>query len=335
MSATPRVSVVLPAYNAGPYLAESVDSILNQEERDLELILVDDGSSDGSVEALDDSDPRLRLIRGPHRGLVAALDCGLETACAPYIARMDADDISTPDRIGVQADFLDERPDIGLVASQVEYWGDVSANEGLARFVDWNNSLIEPDEIALNRFVESPLIHPSVMFRRDVVVKHGGYREGNFPEDYDLWLRWLEAGVRMTKAPRAMLRWRDRPERLTRADSRYSTAAFWNLKIPFLARRLRSVNPFWPEVGVWGAGRTARKRLEPLSSEGVKVRFWVDIDRKKIGWEIDGVPVLSPDQIPRDAFILSAVAKLGARELIARELRARGFVLGRDYVAVA
>src|SRR6185436_16591977 len=108
----------------------------------------------------------------------------------------------------------ENRP-IGLVGCLVEFGGDRSASEGYALHVDWINALTTPDEIALNRFVESPLAHPSVMFRRELVEKHGGYRAGDFPEDYELWLRWMEAGARMGKVPRVLLTWQDGPGRLS------------------------------------------------------------------------------------------------------------------------
>ena len=94
-----------------------------------------------------------------------ARNVGLGAATGRYIARMDADDLAHLDRLRRQADFLDLRSEIGLVASRAEYLGDRAKNQGLALWVDWVNSLVEPDQISLQRFVESPLIHPTVMFR--------------------------------------------------------------------------------------------------------------------------------------------------------------------------
>ena len=110
-----------------------------------------------------------------------------------YIARMDADDICRPERLALQADFLDREPGIGLVGGRVEYLGDAKKNEGLAHFVRWSNSLIAARDISLYRFVESPLIHPSVMFRRALPERFGPYRDGPFPEDYVQIVRhWID-----------------------------------------------------------------------------------------------------------------------------------------------
>ena len=331
---SPRVSVVLPAYNAAAYIEEAVSSILTQTEPDFELIVIDDGS-DAPITL--PSDRRIRLIRTPHRGLVAALNHGLAEARAPYVARMDADDIAHVKRLALQSDFLDAHPDVGLVASQVRYLGDREANRGLALFVDWTNTLLTPESIAFNRFIESPVIHPSVMFRRELTAQQGDYRDGAFPEDYELWLRWLEAGVGFSKLPEELLDWRDRPDRLTRADDRYSTAAFFRTKAPYLFRWLAANNPRHPRLHIWGAGRPTRLRLAPLLDLGVEVAAWVDIDPKKIGQRIGATPVIAPEDLPApgDAFVLAAVASRGARDLIAGRLSTAGYVAGNDWIACA
>ena len=328
-----RISVLLPIYNEEAHLAAALASLSDQTETNFEILAVDDGSTDGSPQILADCpDPRLRVIRREQAGIVAALNDGLAQARAPYIARMDADDVARPDRLRLQADFLDAHPEVGLVASRVDYLGDREAHRGLALWLDWTNNLRSPEAIARERFVESPLVHPSVMFRRELFERHGGYRDGPFPEDYELWLRWLEAGVRMAKLGEPLLQWRERPERLTRTDPRYSVDGFFRAKAPYLARWLAEHNPHRPKVIVWGAGRVTRRRLAPVLAEGLEVQAWVDIDSKKIGWSLEGVPVIAPGSLPSpgDAFVMVAVGKRGARELIETELRRQGYEPGRD-----
>ncbi len=258
-----RTSVILPAYNAAEFIEPALDSLLRQTEPDSELIVVDDGSSDRTSAIVSGISQRVNLIRGEHRGLVAALNAGIAASTCDYIARMDADDLAHPDRLRRQADYLDGRPGVGLVASQAEYLGDRNQNRALALWVDWTNSLLAAEEISLNRFVESPLVHPTVMFRRELIERFGGYREGPFPEDYELWLRWLEAGVKMAKLPDKLLSWREREDRLTRTDPRYSPEAFYACKAPYLARWLERHNPHHPRVIVWGAGRGLAAKTSP------------------------------------------------------------------------
>jgi len=335
-----KISIVLPAYNAEAHLAEALDSVLDQTEPDFEIVAIDDGSTDSTARLIDQAalaDRRVKPIHTSHQGLVAALNRGLAEAQGEYVARMDADDIAYPNRLRVQHEILERRPELGLIGCRVDYLGDPQRNRGLALFVEWTNSLVEPEAISLGRFVESPLIHPSVMFRRELVGRYGGYRDGPFPEDYELWLRWLEAGVGMAKTGQALLGWRDRPARLTRTDPRYSVDAFFGAKAPYLERWLASNNRHHPETIIWGAGRTSRLRLRFLTDLGVRVRAFVDIDPKKIGQRIGDVAVLAAEDLPSpdECFVLGWVASRGARARITGVLRAGGFTLGRNFLLAA
>ena len=330
-----KISVLLPLHNEQALLGEALASLTAQTRREFEIVAVDDGSTDASAELLAAHarrDSRLHVTRLPHGGVVSALNAGLAAARGRYIARMDADDIAAPERLALQSDFLDRRPDVGLVASRVRFLGDRAAQAGMARFVDWTNALLQPEAIARERFVESPFVHPSVMFRRELIETLGGYRDGDFPEDYELWLRWLEAGVRMEKLDAVLLDWRERPGRLTRSDPRYRVDAFFRCKAPYLARYLAERNPHHPRVTVWGAGRATRLRLRALFALGIEPAAWIDIDPDKIGWRVQGAPVVGPHALPGpdEAFVLVAVGKRGARELIEPILLARGHELGRS-----
>ncbi len=359
----PRVSVVLPAFNALGTLPRAVQSIRQQTFTDWELIVVDDGSTDGTEEWLRQQaakEPRLKVVQQAHGGIVTALGAGLTGARGEFIARMDADDESLPERLAEQVAYLDAHLDIGVVGSLVEFAGERAASEGYALHVDWLNTVTTPEQIALNRFVESPFAHPSVMFRRALVAKHGGYREGPFPEDYELWLRWLEAGVRMAKVPQMLLRWHDLPERLSRIDARYAVEAFYQLKADFLARWLRihvvaadvrrgsglsdappSPPPHVVGYGngrallIWGAGRMTRKRAKLLEGHGIAIKAYVDIDPNKLGRSRAGHLVLKPEEIPAGAFVLGYVAKRGAREDCRGRLERQGLVEGRDFLFAA
>jgi glycosyltransferase involved in cell wall biosynthesis len=335
----PTVSVLLPVHNAAGSLRRAVESIRRQTCADWELVAVDDGSTDGSaalLEAAARDEPRLRVLRRPHEGIVAALQAGLAAARGGLVARMDADDESHGARLEEQAKFLEAHPDIGVVGCLVGYGGDRTANAGYARHVDWLNTLVTPDQIALNRFIESPFAHPSVMFRRELAERHGGYRAGEFPEDYELWLRWAEAGVRMAKVPRVLLTWHDPAGRLSRTDSRYDAEAFYRVKAAYLARALaRDLRG--RRLFVWGAGRPTRKRAAHLEAEGCAIAGYVDIDPKKTGRSLAGRPVIPPTALPPPGgiFVLGYVASRGARELIRGELARRGYAEGRDFLMCA
>jgi glycosyltransferase involved in cell wall biosynthesis len=339
----PLVSVVLPVFNGASTVARAIAGIRAQTLADWELIAVDDGSTDGTREILEDlgrEEPRLRVLGGPHAGIVGALTTGLAAAQGEFIARMDADDEAHPERLAEQVGFL-RAPggrEVGLVGCLVEFGGDRQASAGYALHVDWINSLLSPEEIAVNRFVESPLAHPSVMFRRELIARHGGYRSGDFPEDYELWLRWLAAGVRMAKVPRPLLRWNDPPARLSRTAARYAPEAFFQVKAAWIAEAVGRVGASRP-VYVWGAGRPTRKRAAHLGAAGLRVAGYIDVDAKKISPALGGtgLPVLAADQLPpvEAAFVLGYVSSRGARDFIRAALRARGYAEGVDFLMCA
>lgn len=336
----PTVTVLMPVRNAAETLTRAVASIRRQTFPDWELLAVDDGSTDDTPEllrALRQQEPRLRVLSRPAEGLVAALNAGLAAARGRLIARMDADDESLPDRLAMQVEFLAAHPGLGVAGSLVEFICDTRAAAGYALHVTWLNSVVSEEQIATGRFIESPFAHPSVMLRRELVERWGAYRAGDFPEDYELWLRWLEAGVRMVKVPRVLLRWHDPPGRLSRTDPRYRTEAFFRLKAGFLARWLLGhVAPARP-ILVWGAGRPTRRRVDWLRDAGIRVEGYVDIDPRKIGRRLDGVTVRPPADIPpREAvFVVGYVASRGARELARAQLETKGFVEGEDFLFAA
>jgi glycosyltransferase involved in cell wall biosynthesis len=336
----PEVTVLLPVFNAAAATRRAIESIRRQSLRQWELIVVDDGSTDQTPKALRRIaaiEPRLRVLTIAHGGIVTALNTGLAAARAPLVARMDADDEAHPDRLAAQAGLLHERPEVGLAGCLVEFGGDRQRQAGYAQHVDWINSLLSPEEIKLNRFVESPFAHPSVMFRRALVRQHGAYRDGQFPEDYELWLRWIEAGVVTAKVPRVLLTWNDPPNRLSRVDPRYDPEAFYRCKAGYLARWLRRHVEPHRRLFVWGAGRPTRRRAELLVGHGVSIAGYIDIDPRKIGRELAGRPVLGPERIPSPAgcFVLGYVAKRQARELTRAHLIRLGFVEGRDFLMAA
>jgi hypothetical protein len=231
--------------------------------------------------------------------------------------------------------LLENDRSLGVASCLVEFGGDPVARKGYALHVDWVNSLVTPEAIAAGRFVESPVANPSVMFRRELVTRHGAFRDGDFPEDYELWLRWLDAGVRIAKVPRVLLTWNDPPGRLSRTDVRYAPEAFFRMKAAWIARavsRLAGAR----NVFIWGAGRHTRKRAAHLVTHGVRIAGYVDVDGKKTGRGLGGtgVPVIGEAALPPpgEILVLSYVTTRGAREYNREKLLGRRYVEGRDFL---
>jgi len=333
----PKISVILPVYNAAATLPGAIESMLAQTENAHELIVVDDGSSDGTAAYLKTlNHPRLVCVRITHGGIVAALNTGLSRARGEFIARMDADDYSYPQRLQKQRIFLEQHSHIGLVGCLVKYGGR-NPRGGYGRYVSWTNGLISREQISQARFIESPFAHPSIMFRRSLLEEHGGYADGPFPEDYELILRWLSRGVEMEKVPETLLLWNDLPSRLSRTHARYGVEAFYAVKTKHLASWLTANNPHHPTVLIWGAGRVTRKRAALLAEYGIQCGGFIDIDPRKTRSPLRGVPRFYYKDIPPpgDIFILSYVGVHDARDFIAAFLEERGFSEGKNFIHCA
>ncbi|MGM0593797.1 MAG: glycosyltransferase family 2 protein [Pseudomonadota bacterium] len=334
---TSELAVLLPFYNAAHTLEETLDTIQHQTFENFTLIAVDDGCDDHSAEIVRQRmqcDPRIRLIQPGRQGVVGAMNSALAQCESPIVARMDADDLMEPERLEKQFGFLNENPHIDLVGSRVSLFPEELILDGFHEYIRWQNSCLSPETIAHNIYVELPIAHPSVMFRRQVVIDAGGYRDGDFPEDYELLLRLHQRGHRMAKLPETLLHWRDSGERLTRTDGRYRREAFDTIRAHYLAQdpRLNQGRP----LAFWGAGRNTRKRVAKLLQHGFQPAAWIDIDPNKIGNIINGARVVAPEWLAQEEkpFVLSYVSNHGARELIAQDLQAMGYVEGKDYLMV-
>ena len=263
-----RLSVLLPAKNAAATVELAVRSVLTQTVRDFELLAIDDGSTDDTrarLDALAAVDPRLRVLSSDDRGLVAALNLGLAHARAPLIARMDADDESHPERFAVSLAALEANPGWAGVGTGVEIFReDRPPSPNLVAYGRWLSSLTSPALLFRDRFIESPLCHPSVLLRREALGD--GWRTGDFPEDWELWLRLLEAGQRLSCVPRVLLRWRDHEQRLTRSDPRCARPRLLALKADFLARLLGDA-----PLTLWGATDTGLALSTLLRARGARV----------------------------------------------------------------
>jgi glycosyltransferase involved in cell wall biosynthesis len=331
-----RVSLLLPCRNAAPHLAEALASLFAQAYRDFEVIAVDDASTDATPAILESWRARLRalrVVRGEGRGIVPALDAAVTQAGGELLARMDADDVADPERLARQVAALDADPALAGCGTAVRYFPENAVRDGARRYQEWLNSLTSPELVRRDRFVECPLAHPTLLVRRSAFERVGGYRDPDWPEDYDLVLRLLAAECRLTNLPAVLHHWRERPDRLSRTDPRYSEDAFRRCKLRHLLPLLEGRDG----VVVWGAGPVGKSFARGLMELGVPVRAFVDLDPRKVGQTVHGAPVVAPARINdyRGAFALAAVAGPGPRAEIRESLTAAGWAEGADFIAVA
>lgn len=337
----PAVSILVPVWNEADVIRECLADIRAQVGVDFECVLALDGPTDGTreiVSAETADDARFVVLDLPHRGLVATLNAGLEACRAPIIARMDADDRMHPERLARQRAAL-EASDHGVMTGPVRYAvvGGGEPQRGMARHVGWLNGLRTPEALENARFIDAPVAHPAVMLRTAVIRSAGGYRDGDFAEDHDLWLRLFAGGVTFGFCPseEALVTWRDRPRRATRVDRRYAKE-----ERRALVHRHLVAGPLaggGRRARIWGAGPYGRWHGKHLRQAGVVIDDFIDIDPRKIGRRVLGdIPVTDAKLVgePDERLILAAVASRGARPLIAEELRRRGHVEGESWLAL-
>lgn len=196
------VSVILPVYNAEKYILEALESISNQTFKDFEIIAINDGSTDNSLNIMQEyakKEPRMRIISRENRGLVATLNEGIQQAKGKWIARMDADDISLPERFEKQLKFLENNPDIKVCGTYAKGFG--IANE-LYRYSKTPRGIIESLAFIV------PLVHPSVMGCKNIFLENPYDQNYKDAEDYELWIRLALKSVKMANVSEELLLYR-------------------------------------------------------------------------------------------------------------------------------
>lgn len=330
----PVVSVILPFHNASETLERAVHSIRQQSFGDWGLIAFDDGSTDGSreiVEGCAPEDTRIHVVPSEHVGIVEALRRACAISKGKYVLRMDADDIAMPDRIKKQAALMESHPDVALCGTRVTIVG-TTVGSGTRRYEAWINGLVRHEDIVRELFVECPLPHPTFCIRRDAYERVGGYQDHGWPEDYDLVMRFWQAGMRLGKVPEPLLEWHHSACRLSMTDPRYSEAAFRALKRHYLFETYLRDRPVFHQ---WGAGEVGKRWLRDWSTP--RPFAVVDIHPRKIGRKIHGYRVIAPEQLapPCATFIVIAVGSPGARDEIRGRLDPCGYHELRDYIFIA
>ena len=245
----PIVSILMPVYKTAPYLREAVDSILSQTFTDFELIVLDDCSPDNAEEILDNyTDPRIVRYKGEkNAGLSNVLNVGIGMARGKYIARMDSDDLSMPERLQIQVDYLEAHPDIDLVSVGMQLFG--------AKEEVWLREQ-DPEKVKIIALFHSPILHASSVWRKDSFEKHGlRFRQEMVPaEDYDLWTRALVKGLRLVNLRQVLYKYRIHPEQATTqtdkttSKSRMVQQNYLASTLPSLSEKRRNLFPdkLWP-----------------------------------------------------------------------------------------
>jgi glycosyltransferase involved in cell wall biosynthesis len=308
------VDILMPVRNGEPFLVEAMESLLAQTFTDWRLITVDDRSDDNTWEILctySKRDERFLCLKNQGAGIVRALNTALAYSRAPFLARMDADDVSDPFRLEKLLRLLDSEPDASVGGSRVNAFPQDGLTPNMRRYIRWQNSLLTPSQIRRERYVESTLTHATAMFRKDVLIKDGGWREGPFPEDLDLWLRLHREKVKFIKHPEILYMWREHGQRETRSSERCTPEAFHLCRVMHLTEEMKNRNI--ARIAVIGPVGARSRWSRSLKERG--------FDVTPFAWK-PGEPV--PDRSLEDNFILAAFGVPNVRAKAREELNQLG-----------
>lgn len=260
----PTVSVVMPAYNAEKYICEAIDSILCQTYTDFEFIIINDCSTDRTEEIiLSYCDSRIVYLKNERNlGVAMSLNRGLEIARGEFIARMDADDISMPQRLEKQIDFMMRKSNVAVLGSDIAIFNDKGTLQ-----TGWSSD--SPSRMKVDLFFSCGLAHPSVMMRHDVIKELGGYDpDYNGLEDYELWCRVIEK-YDITTLPDVLLKYRIHESQVTKNPTAEYGERFRKLKMRQLSQL--GIDPMCDTANAYykfceGAGLKTEKDISDLNS---------------------------------------------------------------------
>jgi len=321
----------MPVKNAQNTLLIAIESILKQTLKDFEIIIINDHSTDASANIINSlNDARVKYLDNASIGIAAALNTGICHAKGKYIARMDADDISYSTRLEKQLRFLENNPEIEVVSCFVEHQSAIEGNQqGYAIHIDWLNSFHSPEEHYTNRFIDAPVAHPSVFFSKALIDKYGTYTQASGPEDFELWLRWMEQGVKFAKVPEILFQWSDYPDRASRTDSNYNSDNFFQQKAKYFSRwwQKKQLNK---ELWIWGYGKEVFRKSGYLLEDGLSIEGYLDIKERPN----TARNVLYYDAIMTNdnRFILVYIGDREGKSKISEFLKSQGKIVGKDYL---
>lgn len=316
------ISILLPVYNAAPFLAECLDSILNQTEMEWELLAVDDFSTDLSWSILQSyakKDTRIQAFSNTGKGVIPALRMAFSHSSGELITRMDADDRMPADKLERLRSALESRGPGHLSTGLVEYFSAVKLGDGYRRYAAWLNDLALNGRHYEEIYRECVIPSPCWMVYRPDLIRCGAFDPGRYPEDYDLCFRFYRSELTPVSVPQVLHYWRDHGARASRNDPHYADNRFFELKIDYFLELERS--PGRPLV-LWGAGAKG-KLLARLLLERRESFHWVCDNPKKWGKHIYGVEMRSWEEIPLldNPQLMLAVSAPAGQQAINRQLK--------------
>ncbi len=265
-----KITIVMPVYNAGKFLATTIESIIQQTYSNFELIVVDDYSKDDSFVILQKFaklDERIIPAKNnKNKGVIGALQTAITLSTGDFITRMDADDLMVENKLEVMHRKLKQYGSGYVATGQVKYFSDSKTlGEGYQNYENWLNAMTAKGTNYDRIYTECPIPSPCWMLHRHDFEKCGGFSPNTYPEDYDLAFRMLASGLTIIPEQKILHLWRDHPERASRNDSNYADNSFVPLKVKYFLQLHHEL-----PLAVWGAGRKGKQIVQELLKQGVQ-----------------------------------------------------------------
>ncbi len=292
MQKKPLISVLMPVFNAGPWLEECLQSIVNQTETNWELIAIDDQSTDNSFDILKQfaqENERIQLFKNQSKGIIPALQVAFQHAKGAYITRMDADDLMSADKLESLSTTLSENGPGHLATGWVKYISPTNLGDGYLRYETWLNNLCSTSNHYQDIYRECVIPSPCWMCAREDLIRVGAFDSTTYPEDYDLCFRFYKNGLKVIGIQKVLHFWRDHQERTSRNSPTYADQRYFDLKLPYFLDL--DYNPDLPLV-LWGTGKKGKLLAQKLIEQQITFH-WVTNNTKKIGLNIYDIQIES------------------------------------------
>jgi glycosyltransferase involved in cell wall biosynthesis len=285
------VSIVMPVYNTSKYLKECLDSIIEQNEYNWELLAVNDFSTDDSFEILNSyaaANPRIKVFNNDSKGIIGSLRLAFENSQGKFITRMDSDDIMKPNKLAVLKTSLIKHGEKHIACGAVEYFADFEIGNGFKKYEQWLNGLITKGNNFDDIYKECVIPSPSWMCYRVDFIACGGFSHDTYPEDYDLAFRFYKANLQCIPCEETLHSWRDYQTRTSRTDPNYADNTFIDIKLKYFLSLEKQVEK---KIVIWGAGKKGKKIAQLLNDQNIDFE-WICDNPNKIGHVIYGKKLL-------------------------------------------
>lgn len=307
-----KISIILPFRNAAPWIEETIESILAQSHQDWELLAINDHSTDAAESLIEKyTDPRIHLIRNQGKGIIPALQTGLNAATGTYTTRMDADDLMPTTKLELLLHGINGQRTVST--GKVRYFSNQDVSEGFKKYENWLNERCAINDHFNHVYRECVVASPNWLVATEALREDRIFEQLRYPEDYDMTFLWKKFGYQITPIDAVTHLWREHPDRTSRNSEVYDQASFFELKLRWFAE-----NESGKTLGVFGTGVKGKRVVEALKNS--YDIHWYDHEFKKFQSPINGISIEDPATCTCDLLLIAVYPENKTRleNLVAR-----------------